>query len=149
MPELNRTKNSEMEYLTPRHRLLVEEELGLLQTKLPTPCHDIQQRMENGELSIRQAMCIGVQCMKQNLSTAVVVWERLLPQVNGKEERKVVLNQLFRVRLALGPWTSALETAQMMFDDVLKAVNATSGNLCPLAHAEGGAIFLRGQMTCA
>ena len=107
-----------MENFIPHHRQLAAEKLKWLRSQFPPQPTDVQQKLQRGYYSIKQAKELGFRCMNGNLPMAVLVWEALLPRLTDREERRFVLDQLFHARTAVGPWNSALQVAVTLLDEL-------------------------------
>lgn len=100
-----------MEYLAPEHQEIAMQGLDELRAKLPSVQEDIFEKVKAEDWSFPRSFKLAQENMKRNLPTASVLWEYMLDKAENKQQKFAILNKLFQVQIATGPWKAALETA--------------------------------------
>lgn len=113
----NRKVNPIMEYLAPEHQEIAMQGLDELRAKLPSVQEDIFEKVKAEDWSFPRSFKLAQENMKRNLPTASVLWEYMLDKAENKQQKFAILNKLFQVQIATGPWKAALETAQKLFHE--------------------------------
>lgn len=111
-------ENSIMEYLAQEHQDLAIQGLAELRSKLPS-VQDVFENLKAEELSFPRSFKLAQENMSKNLPTASVIWEYMLDKTENKLQKFAILNKLFQVQIATGPWKAALETAQRLFNETM------------------------------
>lgn len=112
--------NSIMEYLAPEHQDLAKQGLAELRSKLPSVQQDVVENLKaEDQLSFPRSFKLAQENMSENLPTASVIWEYMLDKNKNKLQKFAILNKLFQVQIATGPWKAALETAQRLFNETM------------------------------
>ena len=106
-----------MEYLAPEHQDLAIQGLAELRSKLPSVQEDVLENVKAEELSFPRSFKLAQENTSKNLPTASVIWEYMLQKTENKLQKFAILNKLFQVQIATGPWKAALETAQRLFNE--------------------------------
>ena len=106
-----------MEYLAPEHQDLAIQGLDELRSKLPSVQEDVFENLKAEEFSFPRSFKLAQDNMSKNLPTASVIWKYMLDKVENKQQRFAIMNKLFQVQIATGPWKAALETAQKLFNE--------------------------------
>ena len=112
-------ENSIMEYLAPEHQDLAIQGLAELRSKLPLVHEDVLENVKAGEFSFPRSFKLAQENMSKNLPTASVIWEYMLDKTDSKLQKFAILNKLFQVQIATGPWKAALDTAQRLFNETI------------------------------
>ena len=110
-----------MEYLAEEHQDLAKEGLQEIRGKLCLPQQDVLERLTSKPEEFRFGHWFrrAEEYSYRNLQTARLIWEYLLGKCNDKQQKIAVLNKLFHVQLATGPWDEALKTAQNVFNETM------------------------------
>ena len=124
----DRKVNPVMEYLAPEHQDIAIQGLDKLRAKLPSVQEDIFERLKAEEWSFPRSFKLAQENMKRNLPTASVLWEYMLDKAENKQQKFAILNKLFQVQIATGPWKAALETAQKLFDETSAQNSSENAN---------------------
>lgn len=111
--------NSPMENLAPEHQDLAKEGLDELRGKLPLPKEDVLEKLKAEDFPFPRMFRIAQEYTSRNLPTASIIWEYMLGKTENKQQKFTVMNQLFQVQIATGPWKVALETAQILFNETI------------------------------
>ena len=106
-----------MEYLAPEHQEIAIQGLDALRAKLPSIQEDVFENVKAEEFSFPRSFKLAQENMSRNLPTASVIWEYMLDKAENKQQKFSILNKLFQVQIATGPWKAALETAQKLFNE--------------------------------
>ena len=120
--------NPVMEYLAPEHQDIAIQGLDKLRARLPSVQEDIFERVKAEEWSFPRSFKLAQENMKRNLPTASVLWEYMLDKAENKQQKFAILNKLFQVQIATGPWKAALETAQKLFDETSAENSSENAN---------------------
>ena len=114
-----------MEYLEEAHQELAKEGLEDIRSKLCSPQKDVLESLKSKPEEFRFGYWF--QCAEEysntNLQTARLIWEYLREKCNDKKQTIDVLNKLFHVQIATGPWDEALKTAQEVFTETMGFVS--------------------------
>ena len=102
-----------MEYLTIKDQDLAKKGLEELRGKLRSP----QLKSRTEEFRFARAFQIAEEYTNRNLQTAGLIWDYLLERCEDRLQKIAVMNKLFRVQIATGPWNAAFETAQNLFNE--------------------------------
>ena len=108
-----------MEYLVPEHKDLALQGLAELRLKLPSVQEDVFENLKAEEFSFPRSFKLALENMSKNLPTASVIWEYMLDKTESKLQKFAILNKLFQVQIATGPWKAALKTAQRLFNETI------------------------------
>ncbi|KAL9950439.1 hypothetical protein ACROYT_G042934 [Oculina patagonica] len=122
----DRTVNSPMEYLAPEHQDLAIEGLAELREKLPLPQEDVLEKLKTEALPFPRMFRIAQEYTSRNLPTASIIWNYMLGKAENKQQKFAIMNQLFQVQIATGPWKVALETAQKLFNETITECSSDS-----------------------
>jgi len=125
-----------MEYLAPEHQDLAIQGLDELRSKLPSVQEDVFENVKAEELSFPRSFKLAQENMSRNLPTASVIWQYMLDKTENKQQKFAILNKLFQVQIATGPWKAALETAQKLFNET--SAEYSSENASRQTAIEGG-----------
>lgn len=111
-----------MEYLAPEHQDLAQKGLDELRGKLPSPQEHVLENLNSKpeEFSFARMFRIAQEYTNRSLPTAAIIWEYLLGKIENKQQRFAIMDKLFQVQIAIGPWNSALETAKKLFDETMQ-----------------------------
>ena len=115
-----RTVTSFMEYLAPEHQDLAKDGLDELREKLPSAQQNALENVKAKDIPFPRMFRIAEDFTSRNLPTASIIWEYMLEKATNKQQKFAILNKLFQVQIATGPWKGALETAQKLFQDTVK-----------------------------
>ena len=132
----DRIVNLPMDYLAPEHQDLAKEGLDELREKLPLPQEDVLEKLKAEGLSFPRMFRTAQEYTSRNLPTASVIWEYMLGNAENKQQKFAVMNKLFQVQIATGPWKVALETAQKLFNETI--AECSSDNSRQRTANEGG-----------
>ena len=132
-----------MEYLAPEHQDLAIQGLDELRSKLPSVQEDVFESVKAEELSFPRSFKLAQENMSRNLPTASVIWQYTLDKTENKQQKFAILNKLFQVQIATGPWKAALETAQKLFNET--TAEYSSENASRQTAIEGGLGKLSGN----
>lgn len=108
-----------MEYLAIEDQDLAKKGLEELRGKLRSPQQDVLERLKSQteEFRFARAFRIAEEYTNRNLQTAGLIWDYLLERCGDRLQKIAVMNKLFRVQIATGPWNAAFETAQNLFNE--------------------------------
>ena len=108
-----------MEYLAIEDQDLAKKGLEELRGKLRSPQQDVLERLKSQteEFRFARAFRIAEEYTNRNLQTAGLIWDYLLERCEDSLQKIAVMNKLFRVQIATGPWNAAFETAQNLFNE--------------------------------
>lgn len=114
-----------MEYLEEAHQELAKKGLEDIRSKLCSPQQDVLERLKSKPEDFRFGYWFqrAEEYSNTNLQTARLIWEYLLEKCNDKKQTIDVLNKLFHVQIATGPWDEALKTAQKVFKETMEFVS--------------------------
>lgn len=118
-----------MEYLAPEHQDLATKGLDELRGKLHTPQQNVLDNIKSKpeDFSFARTFRIAQEYNNRSLPTASLIWEYLLGITENKEQKFAVMNKLFYVQIATGPWNAALETAKNLFNETMEySLDSTS-----------------------
>lgn len=106
-----------MEYLAPEHQDIAKEGLDELLLKLPSAEEDVLEKVKAEATPFPCLFKIAQDFTSKNLPTASIIWEYLLEKATSKQQKFDVMNKLFHVQIATGPWRVAVETAKKLYQD--------------------------------
>ena len=108
-----------MEYLAPEHQDLAVKGLEDLHGKLPSPPENVLEdlNMKTEYFSFACVFRTAQDYTNRLLPTAALIWEYLLMKTENKLQKFAVMDKLFHVQVATGPWNVALETAKNLFNE--------------------------------
>ncbi|XP_029195923.2 tetratricopeptide repeat protein 28-like [Acropora millepora] len=114
-----------MEYLEEAHQELAKKGLEDIRSKLCSPQQDVLERLKSKPEDFRFGYWFqrAEEYSNTNLQTARLIWKYLLEKCNDKQQTIDVLNKLFHVQIATGPWDEALKTAQKVFKETMEIVS--------------------------
>ena len=114
-----------MEYLGEEHQELAKKGLENIRSKLCLPQQDVLERLKSKpeEFRFGDWFQSAEEYSNTNLQTARLIWEYLLEKCNDKQQTINVLNKLFHVQIATGPWDEALKTAQKALKETMEIVS--------------------------
>ena len=118
-----------MEYLAPEHQDLATKGLDELRGKLHPPQRDVLDNIKSKpeDFSFARIFRIAQENTNRSLPTASLIWKHLLGITVDKQQKFAVMNKLFHVQIATGPWNVALETAKNLFNEtMLSSLDSTS-----------------------
>lgn len=115
-----------MEYLAPEHQDLAKQGLDELRGKLPSPQEIVLENLKAEELPFPRVFRKAQEYTSRNLPTASNIWEYMLSKATNKQQKFAIMNKLFQVQIATGPWKVALETAQKLFNEIITECAAES-----------------------
>lgn len=115
----HRKTNSIMEYLAPEHQDLAIQGLDELRAKLPSAQENVLENVKAEEVSFPRIFKLAQEYMSRNLPTALIIWKYMLEKAENKQQKFAIMNKLFQVQTATGPWKAALETAQKLFNETI------------------------------
>ena len=121
---------SGMEYLAPEHQDLARKGLDGLRVKLPTPQEDVIENLKSNpeEFAFHRGFRVAKEYSNRCLPTASIIWEYLLGKTENKQQKFAVMDKLFHVQIATGPWNIALETAKNLFNETMAySLDRTTG----------------------
>ena len=112
-----------MEYLAPEHQDLATKGLDELRGKLHTAQQNVLDNIKSKpeEFSFARTFRIAQEYTNRSLPTASLIWEYLLEIIENKGQKFAVMNNLFHVQIATGPWNAALETAKNLFNETMES----------------------------
>ena len=125
-----------MDYLAPEHQDLAKQGLDELREKLPFPQEDVLEKLKAEGLSFPHMFRIAQEYTSRNLPTASIIWKYMLGNAENKQQKFAVMNKLFQIQIATGPWKVALETAQKLFNETI--AECSSDNSSQQPANEGG-----------
>ena len=125
-----------MEYLAPEHQDIAQEGLDNLRLELPSAEEDILEKVKAEETPFPRLFKIAQDFTRKNLPTASIIWEYLLEKATSKQQKFDVMNKLFHVQIATGPWRVAEETAKKLYRD--PALEFSSDGLNGLTGKKNG-----------
>lgn len=110
---------SSMEYLAPEHQDLAKEGLEDIRGKLHAPKQTVLDELKSKpeEFSFSRVFRVAQEYTNRSLPTASLIWEYLLGKAENRQQKFAVMDKLFHVQIATGPWSVALETAQNLFNE--------------------------------
>ena len=108
-----------MDYLAPEHKDRAIQRLDELRGKLPVPQEDVLEKLKGEDMPFPRMFRVAQECTSRNLPTATIIWEYMLGIANNKQQKFAVMNKLFQVQIATGPWKVAFETAQKLFNETI------------------------------
>lgn len=132
----HRKTNSIMEYLAPEHQDLAIQGLDELRAKLPSAQENVLENVKAEEMSFPRIFKLAQEYMSRNLPTALIIWKYMLEKAENKQQKFAIMNKLFQVQIATGPWKAALETAQKLFNEII--TEYSSENASRQKANEGG-----------
>ena len=108
-----------MEYLAKEHQDLAKKGLDDIRGKLHAPKQTVLDAVKSKpeEFSYDRVFRMAQKFTNRSLPTASVIWEYLLGKVVNKQQKFAVMNKLFHVQIATGPWSVAFETATNLFNE--------------------------------
>lgn len=106
-----------MEYLAPEHQDIAKEGLDELRLNLPSAEEDVLEKVKAEATPFPCLFKIAQDFTSKNLPTASIIWEYLLEKATSKQQKFDVMNKLFHVQIATGPWRVAVETAKKLYQD--------------------------------
>lgn len=106
-----------MEYLAPEHQDIAKEGLDELRLNLPSAEEDVLEKVKAEATPFPCLFKIAQDFTSKNLPTASIIWEYLLEKATSKQQKFDVMNKLFLVQIATGPWRVAVETAKKLYQD--------------------------------
>ena len=130
-----------MEFLTAEHGQHAAKFLQEIKQQLARPSQQILQELENESgLSLEGLLREGMRYMKEDVATAVIIWEYASEWECGAEQsheegpvavkdldrRFTILHQFFNALVSVGPWKKALQTAKMFFSEVTEVKKSRS-----------------------
>lgn len=132
-----------MENLAPEHQDLAKKGLDDIRGKLHAPkqtvLDDVKSKAE--EFSYARVFRMAQEYTNRSLPTASLIWEYLLGKVVNKLQKFAVMNKLFRVQIATGPWSVAFETATNLFNETTAEFpmefSSDTGGVGPKTTSEG------------
>ena len=118
-----------MEYLTKGHQELAKKGLEEILEKLCSPQQDVLEGLtsKQEEFQFKDWFQRAEGCSSTNLQTACLIWNHLLLKCNDELQTIAVLNKLFHVQIATGPWEEALKTAQTVFKNTKAFLKSSAG----------------------
>ena len=114
-----------MEYLGEEHQELAKKGLEDIRSKLCLPQQDVLESLKSKpeEFRFGDWFQSAEEYSNTNLQTARLIWEYLLEKCNDKQQTINVLNKLFHIQIATGPWDEALKTAQKALKETMEIVS--------------------------
>ena len=109
-----------MEYLDPEHQDLAVKSLEDLHGKLPSPPENVLEdlNMKTEYFSFPHVYRMAQEYSNKLLPTARLIWEYLLRKTENKQQKFAIMDKLFHVQIATGPWNVAFETAKNLFNEI-------------------------------
>ena len=114
-----------MEYLVEEDQEVAKKGLEDIRSKLCSPQQDVLESLKSKPEEFRFGHWFqrAEEYSNTNLQTARLIWEYLREKCNDKKQTIDVLNKLFHVQIATGPWDEALKTAQKVFKETMEFVS--------------------------
>ena len=133
-----------MEYLDEEDQKLAKKGLEDIRSKLCSPQQDVLERLKSKQEEFRFGDWFqrAEEYSNTNLPTARLIWEYLLEKCNDKKQTIDVLNKLFHVQIAAGPWDEALKTAQKVFKETKEIVSPETSAERSLGNVNHVMVFL-------
>ena len=116
-----------MEHLTEGHQKMVKKGLEEILGKLCLPQQDVLEKLRSKDFQFKDWFQDAEEHSNTNLKTARLIWEHFLLKCNNEQQRIDVLNKLFHVQIATGPWEEALKTAQNVFEETEAFLKSSAG----------------------
>lgn len=117
-----------MDYLAPEHQDIAIQGLDELRGKLPVPQQDVLEKLKEEDMPFPRMFRKAQEYTNRNLPTAKIIWEYMLGNANNKQQKFAVMNKLFQVQIATGPWKVAFETAHELFNETIAEYSLDSSS---------------------
>lgn len=125
-----------MEYLSPEHQDLAKDGLDELRQKLSSACGDVLQKAKEEVTPFPRLFRLAQDFTSRDLPTASIIWEYMLEEATSKQQKFTIMNKLFQIQIATGPWKVAFETAKKLYEDI--ALEYSSDNWSGLTSKGNG-----------